>query len=314
MKFKNNDIKELDVIRKELHEYLQDLTKSQLNEEADPQFFDAMVKRLETRIEVEVDQLKERVKDDIRKQVERRFKEVQKEKRRKKKLKVQEETFPRLNLDLRIQHIVLFVSCIILIVTGLPVKFHETGWAAFLFSIFGGIKGTSFLHRVGATGLIGVGVYHFLYTMFNRAGRKDFRLLLPRLQDLRDLITMIKFFLAKNKEKARFGRFSYIEKFDYWAVYWGMVIMIGSGLLMWFEEITLRFVPKFIIDIATEAHSDEALLATLAIIVWHFYNVHFNPDKFPMNKVWLTGRTTKHEMLEEHPLEYEEIMEKMQQE
>jgi cytochrome b subunit of formate dehydrogenase len=315
MKSKNNDKEELEVARQELHQYLIELAKSQLNEEAEPEFVNSLIQRLDTRIDIEIDRLKERVKEDIRKQVAQRIKELNKEKRKKKKLKVEEEpTFLRLSLNLRIQHIVLFVSCIILIITGLPVKFHETGWARFLFSIFGGIKGTSFLHRVGATGLIGVGLYHVLYTIFNKTGRKDFWLLLPRLQDARDLMRMIKFFLGKSKEKARFGRFSYIEKFDYWAVYWGMVIMIGSGLLLWFEEISLRFVPKFIIDIATEAHSDEALLATLAIIVWHFYNVHFNPDKFPMNKVWWTGKITKHEMLEEHPLEYEEILQKQQQE
>jgi hypothetical protein len=87
-----------------------------------------------------------------------------------------------------------------------------------------------------------------------------------------------------------------------------MVLMIGSGAMLWLEEISLRFVPKYAIDIAGEVHSDEALLATLAIIIWHFYNVHFNPDKFPMNRTWLTGRITKEEMLHEHPLEYEELM------
>jgi len=84
--------------------------------------------------------------------------------------------------------------------------------------------------------------------------------------------------------------------------------MIGSGALLWFENITLSIFPKYMLDIAKEAHSDEALLATLAIIIWHFYNVHFNPHKFPMNKVWLTGRLSEEEMVEEHPLEYEEIM------
>ncbi|MFQ6114810.1 MAG: formate dehydrogenase subunit gamma, partial [bacterium] len=294
--------KEIEVIRTELHQYLQEVVKSRLNEAAEREIVDLLNERLNARIDIEIDRLKERVKEDIRKQVELKAREVEREKRKRRKLKVQEESFLRLSLNLRVQHIVLFVSCLILIITGLPVKFHDAGWAAFLFSIFGGIKGTALVHRVGATGLIGVGVFHLLYTLFNRTGRKDFWLLLPRLKDFRDLIIMIKFYLGSSKERARFGRFSYIEKFDYWAVYWGMVIMIGSGLLMWFEEISLRFVPKFVIDIATEAHSDEALLATLAIIIWHFYNVHFNPDKFPMNKVWWTGRITKHEMLEEHPL------------
>ena len=85
--------------------------------------------------------------------------------------------------------------------------------------------------------------------------------------------------------------------------------MIGSGLLLWFEEFSLRVFPKFVIDIAKEAHSDEALLATLAIIIWHFYNAHFNPAKFPFNKTIFTGKIPLDQMMEEHPLEYEKLLE-----
>jgi len=116
------------------------------------------------------------------------------------------------------------------------------------------------------------------------------------------------YFFGWAKEGARFGRFSYIEKFDYWAVYWGMVIMIGSGLIMWAEELAMQFLPKFALDIAHEAHSDEALLATLAIIIWHFYNVHLNPDHFPMSWTWWTGKISLEEMRRKHPLEYEEML------
>jgi hypothetical protein len=84
--------------------------------------------------------------------------------------------------------------------------------------------------------------------------------------------------------------------------------MIGSGLVLWFEEISMKFLPKFFVDISHEAHSDEALLATLAIVIWHFYNVHFNPDRFPGTLMWWHGKISKHEMLEEHPLEYERII------
>jgi cytochrome b subunit of formate dehydrogenase len=119
---------------------------------------------------------------------------------------------------------------------------------------------------------------------------------------------MLRYFLGKTEEKPRFGRFSYVEKFDYWAVYWGMVIMIGSGLILWYLETFLQYLPKFAADIAREAHSDEGLLATLAIIIWHFYNVHLNPENFPMNWTMFTGKISETDIRRHHPLEYEELM------
>jgi len=157
-------------------------------------------------------------------------------------------------------------------------------------------------------------VHHFLYTILARDGRRDFLLLIPKLQDARDIRTNIRHFLGKSPERPRFGRFSYIEKFDYWAVYWGCVIMIGSGVFLWFETAIMKFLPKVAVDMAHEMHSDEALLATLAVVVWHFYNVHFNPDRFPGSLMWWHGRITEHEIKEEHPLEYEEIMERRRKE
>ncbi|HEY5765965.1 MAG TPA: hypothetical protein VIS30_08020, partial [Candidatus Deferrimicrobiaceae bacterium] len=165
-------------------------------------------------------------------------------------------------------------------------------------------------HRIGAGMLIYFMVHHMLYTIFSRDGRRDFILLIPMPKDIRDAVQNVRYFLGKSPEKPRFGRFSYIEKFDYWAVYWGCVIMIGSGLFLWFEGIVLKYFPKYVLDVAHEMHSDEAMLATLAIVIWHFYNVHFNPDRFPGTLMWWHGQISEHEIKEEHPLEYEEIMAK----
>ncbi len=233
--------------------------------------------------------------------------------RKKEKEKEKEEMFQRFNIHFRIQHMILFTSVIFLILTGLPLKFPGFSPVAFLVDVFGGIDNTRIIHRIAASLLVLFMIYHTLYTIFHHEGRRDFWLLLPRIKDIKDVIQNLKYFFGMTDEKPKFGRFSYVEKFDYWAVYWGCVIMIGSGILMWFEELSLKILPKFILDAAKEAHSDEALLATLAIVIWHFYNVHFNPDKFPGSLTWFHGKITKEEMIEHHLLEYEEIMRKRKQ-
>ncbi len=230
--------------------------------------------------------------------------------RKEEKKKEREEMFLRFNIHFRIQHMMLFTSVILLILSGLPLKFPDFSPLSFLVDVFGGIESTRIIHRIAASLLVFFMVYHTLYTIFHPEGRRDFILLLPSPKDVRDVLQNLRYFLGITDEKPKFGRFSYVEKFDYWAVYWGCVIMIGSGALMWFQELSLKILPKFVLDAAKEAHSDEAILATLAIVIWHFYNVHFNPDKFPGSLTWLHGRITKEEMMEHHPLEYEEIMKK----
>ena len=216
--------------------------------------------------------------------------------------------FERFSWNFRAQHWMLLTSCLTLIVTGLPLKFHEARISQLFFDLVGGVQVSTLIHRIGAVGLIAVGAYHLFYLGAFREGRRNFVKLLPQPQDVRDLFQMLRYFLGRTEERPRFGRFSYVEKFDYWAVYWGMVVMIGSGLILWFLETSLQYLPKFAADIAREAHSDEGLLATLAIIIWHFYNVHLNPEHFPMNRTFLTGMIGEEEMRHHHPLEYEELM------
>ena len=217
-------------------------------------------------------------------------------------------TFLRFSWNFRAQHWILLTSCLTLILTGLPMKFHEARLSQLFFDLVGGVQVSTFIHRVGAVGLIFVGAYHVIYLVMFREGRKNFLALLPYPQDALDFFHMLRYFLGRSEERPRFGRFSYVEKFDYWAVYWGMVVMIGSGLILWFLETSLQYLPKFAADIAREAHSDEGLLATLAIIFWHFYNVHLNPEHFPMNRAFLTGMISEEEMRHHHPLEYEALM------
>ncbi len=232
----------------------------------------------------------------------------QREETRKEKRIGEGEAFQRFNRNFRFQHMVMFSSVIILIVTGMPIKFPNFILSRFVINFWGGIANSTIVHRIGAGMLIYFMVHHLVYTILAREGRRDFLLLIPTLKDAKDIVLNIRHFLGKTPEKPRFGRFSYIEKFDYWAVYWGCVIMIGSGALLWFQDIVLKYMPKYMLDVAHEMHSDEAMLATLAIVIWHFYNVHFNPDRFPGTMLWWHGQLSEHEMKEEHPLEYEEIM------
>ena len=226
---------------------------------------------------------------------------------------VADEQFERLSLNIRLQHGLMAISVILLVLTGIPLKFHESGWARALIGLFGGPDVSPIVHRVGAVGLIVVGFWHLVYITLFREGRWNFLHLLPRPKDAVDAFKQIRYYLSLTDERPKFDRFSYVEKFDYWAVYWGMVIMIGSGTVLWFTDFWLRWAPKWATDIAKEAHSDEALLATLAIVIWHFYNVHFNPHKFPMNRTFLDGKISARDMIEEHPLEYERMMSERRQ-
>jgi len=269
----------------------------------------------------EAEKIREKVRARVLEEVEREKRirtaaEHREEARRRREEKRREkhheegEMFQRFNKNFRFQHMVMFTSVILLIITGMPIKFPDFVLSRYLVNLWGGIHNSTMVHRFGAGMLIYFMVHHLFYTVFSRQGRRDFVLLIPTPKDARDAAQNIRHFLGKSPDKPRFGRFSYIEKFDYWAVYWGCVIMIGSGLFLWFEGIVLKYFPKYVLDVAHEMHSDEAMLATLAIVIWHFYNVHFNPDRFPGTLLWWHGQISEHEMKEEHPLEYDEIMAK----
>ncbi|MEO0254912.1 MAG: cytochrome b/b6 domain-containing protein [candidate division WOR-3 bacterium] len=270
-----------------------------------------LIEEIEREEKIEIDEkLKEKIKREIKEKYKKEFERLKKEKEKKEKEKKikEEEYFIRFSLNVRLQHLFLAIGVLILIFTGLPIKFHEAGWAKMFLKIMGGIQVSRVLHRIGASILIFVSFWHMFYILFTKEGRREFWELLPRIKDFKDFFQNIRYFLGLTKEKPKFGRFSYIEKFDYWAVYWGMVIMVSTGSILWFHNFFLGILPKFVIDIAKEAHSDEAMLATLAIVIWHWYNAHFNPEVFPFNPTIFTGKISKERMLKEHPLEYEKII------
>ncbi|MDZ7262860.1 MAG: cytochrome b [candidate division KSB1 bacterium] len=220
-----------------------------------------------------------------------------------------EGQFVRLTLNERIQHFLLMTSFFILVVTGFALKFPEAWWVKPLMKLGGEnyelLRGV--LHRIAATIFIGLAVYHLFFILFSKRGKEQIRAFLPTLKDLRDVIQMFNYYLGLSKLKARFAHFSYIEKAEYWALIWGTVVMTVTGLILWFENLTMKIFPVWVLDVATVIHYYEAILATVAILVWHFYFMFFNPDVYPMNFACITGKISEEEMMREHPLEYEEL-------
>jgi cytochrome b subunit of formate dehydrogenase len=155
--------------------------------------------------------------------------------------------------------------------------------------------------------MILVSLYHIYYILFTKRGRQLVIDLFPRFQDLKDAIGVAKFNLGLSNTKPKLDRFSYIEKAEYWALVWGTIVMTLTGLLMWIYTDIAGTFTKLEWDIARTIHYYEAWLAFLAIVVWHFYFVIFNPDVYPMNLAWLKGTLTEEEMAHEHPLELEKI-------
>jgi formate dehydrogenase gamma subunit len=228
----------------------------------------------------------------------------------------EEKRYLRMTLNERVQHFLLLSSFITLVITGFALKFPEALWVRWLRDIFGSnaFEFRSDLHRIAAVIMVGVSLYHIGYVIFTKRGRKLISDMWFKKSDLTDLNRSFKYYTGKIKQRPKFGRFSYIEKMEYWAVVWGTVIMGITGSVLWFENTFLPVISNSGMDMATTIHYYEAILASLAILVWHFYFVIYNPDVYPMNKAWFTGFLTEEEMEKEHPLELEEIKLKEQDE
>lgn len=222
--------------------------------------------------------------------------------------------FTRFN---RVLHGVMIVSFISLALTGMTLKFSYTSWAVFLAMVFGGFEGAGFIHRTAAVFLFGIFTAHII-DLFRRK-RKEYgsmknlllgpNTMLPTKKDLKDFIGSLKWFLWLGP-RPNYGRWTYWEKFDYFAVFWGMIVIGSTGLILWFPEIFTLILPGEVINIATIIHSDEALLATGFIFTVHFFNTHLRPEKFPMDICIFTGRVPLEEFKIDRPAEYEEIMKK----
>jgi cytochrome b subunit of formate dehydrogenase len=226
---------------------------------------------------------------------------------------LQYERFTRLNRTL---HILMIVSFISLALTGMTLKFSYTGWAAFLSRRLGGFESAGFIHRAAATLMFGLFVTH-LWDL-NRKRRREYggswmKLLLGpdtmlfTKRDLTEFVASLKWFVGAGP-RPHYGRWTYWEKFDYFAVFWGIFVIGSTGLMLWFPIFFTRLLPGWLINVATIIHSDEALLATGFIFTVHFFNTHLRPEKFPMDTVVFTGRMPLAEFRRDKPEEYETLV------
>ncbi len=237
------------------------------------------------------------------------------------------ETFTRFAPFERFLHFLVVTSFLLLVITGMPLKFYDSHWAKVMFDVIGGVQVARALHHFGA-------LVTFLYfslhliSLTKRSWRGRERLrdpqtgrisvarawnvlfgpdsMIPNLQDARDVMAHVKYFLHKGP-RPQFDRWTYWEKFDYFAVFWGVAIIGFSGLVLWFPQLFSRLLPGWFINIAQVVHSDEALLAAGFIFTVHFFNTHFRFERFPMDTAIFSGRISKSEMLHERKRWYDRL-------
>ncbi|MEW6720226.1 MAG: cytochrome b/b6 domain-containing protein [Thermodesulfobacteriota bacterium] len=222
----------------------------------------------------------------------------------RKRQEQRQPMYERLNRSERIQHLLTLTTFFTLVVTGFALKYK---WSIPLIPEETSVFLRYWGHRVAAVLMIVTSVYHVGYAAFTPRGRGQVMRMIPRWKDATDIYGSIRYFLGLDHHKPKFDRFSYVEKAEYLALVWGTIVMVLTGLLLWFEEEALKVLPLWGLDVANIVHYYEAILATLAIIVWHLYYVFMNPDFAPMSFTWLDGKLSRDLMEHEHALELEEI-------
>ncbi len=215
----------------------------------------------------------------------------------------------RMTLNERFQHVNLFINFTLLVITGFALKYPEAFWVSPITDVPLGMTFRGFLHRLCGVLTLTLSGYHILYCAFTERGRQILKDMIPGLKDAKDLWETLKnnLFINRPAKEIKMGRFNFREKLEYLGLIWGTIVMTVTGFILWFKTEWLLYFPMWTYDVARAIHFYEAILATLTIIVWHFYSVVFNPDIYPMNWAWITGNLTEHEMKEEHGLELERL-------
>jgi cytochrome b subunit of formate dehydrogenase len=223
------------------------------------------------------------------------------------------EWYFRFSLGQRLLHALLMTSFLGLATTGLPLHFNQSAWAAWIAHGAGGFGAMGFFHRTFAVLLTACFLIHLGQVLWRVLARRELRILwgpdslVPQPRDVADFVRHMRWFVGLGP-RPRFGRFTYWEKFDYFAVFWGMAIIGVSGYVLWFHAFFSRFLPGWIFNVTSVVHGEEALLAVGFIFTIHFFNSHLRPEKFPMDLVIFTGRVSEGELRYERPEEYERLV------
>jgi cytochrome b subunit of formate dehydrogenase len=205
------------------------------------------------------------------------------------------------------QHTLLMVSFIVLVITGFALRYGNSWFASLLFGWDNGFTARGIIHRVAAVVMVIASLWHLLY-LFTRRGKRFLKDMMPNIADFRQFVQRMLYNLGLSKKEPQFKRFSYVEKAEYWALVWGNAVMIITGFMLWFDNFIVGFLPKEFLEIALVIHFYEAILATLAIVIWHLYSTVFNPHVYPMNPSWVTGKMPRDMFEHEHPdAEAEEV-------
>lgn len=209
----------------------------------------------------------------------------------------------RFTLQQRVEHFITMLVFALLCLTGLPQKFYTAGWAHGLVHVFGGVDATRWIHRVCGLILAFSTVIHFGNAIASMLSRKVGFTMVPSKKDFEDAILQLRYYLGATDKHPQYDRYTYKEKFEYWGLVFGNVIMVLTGFALFFPVQAATFLPGQIIPAAKVAHSNEGLMAFLVITVWHIFNAHLNPDVFPFDTSMFTGKVSRERYEHEHPLE-----------